>query len=117
MVDDDIQVLELGKDMLERDMFSVERTTDPHEAYSLFLQNDYDAVISDYEMPEMNGGELLEEIREVDEETPFFIHTGKDIQEIAIGETRECITEYYRKVGLERYRELADSIKNCSGLY
>lgn len=116
-VDDDSQILALGQDILEKDMFDVDKTTDPREAYEMFLDNSYDAVISDHDMPYMTGTELYEKIRETDEEIPFFLHTGRDIQEVGVSEEGECLTEYYQKAGLDRYRELADKVRKCSAVY
>ncbi len=44
----------------------------------------YHAVISDYQMPEMDGIQLLRRLRENESEIPFLIFTGRSREEIAI---------------------------------
>jgi len=114
-VDDDDQILDLGQDFLEQDSFEVDRTTDPEKAYDMFVENSYDAVISDYDMPEMDGAELHNMIRDYDEDIPFFLHTGRELREVSLEETDRCITSYFQKAGLESYEQLGDRVKACSG--
>lgn len=58
--------------------------TDPGEALSEIEKKDYDAIVADYKMPEMNGLELLKILREKKEKNiPFIILTGKGNEEVA----------------------------------
>lgn len=44
----------------------------------------YQAIISDYQMPEMDGIQLLGKLRASDSDIPFLIFTGRSREEIAI---------------------------------
>lgn len=117
-VDDNRDIVELGETVLEKESIRVDTTTDPEEAYQMFLENDYDAVISDFQMPEMTGEELYQTVSEHDEEIPFFVHTGSDLTEVARTEPEECYFEHHEKSGgLDAYREIAEQVQNCATAY
>lgn len=117
-VDDNQDIVDLGETVLEQECIEVDTTTNPEEAYRMFLENDYDAVISDFQMPEMTGEELYEEVSGHDDEIPFFVHTGSDLTEVAQTEPQECYFEYHKKVGgLESYRKIAEQIQSCASDY
>jgi YesN/AraC family two-component response regulator len=46
------------------------------EALMKLKPYDYDLIISDIRMPEMDGFSLLENVRKMDPEVPFFMMTG-----------------------------------------
>lgn len=118
MVDDNRDMMDLGEIVLEQEEMTVETTTDPEEAYEMFQSNDYHAVVSDFQMPEMTGEELYEAVSSHDEEIPFFVHTGSDLTEVAQTEPEECYFEHHAKVGgLESYRRIAENIQSCASEY
>ena len=64
LVDDSLSVRRLVSRMLERDGYQVQTANDGQEALDILqLDNSYDAVITDLEMPRMNGYELLSAVR------------------------------------------------------
>ncbi|HOI59508.1 MAG TPA: response regulator, partial [Methanoculleus sp.] len=84
-VDDEEALLDLGRMFLEReDGIAVDVTASPHEALRMIRTGRYDAVISDYQMPEMDGIELLKQVREAGSRVPFIIFTGRGREEVAI---------------------------------
>ncbi len=44
----------------------------------------YDAIVSDYEMPQKNGLDFLKSIREQENEIPFILFTGKGREEVIV---------------------------------
>ena len=56
---------------------------DPRDALARFEAGDVDCVVSDYEMPAMDGLELLAAVRESDRTTPFVLFTGIDDDSVA----------------------------------
>lgn len=67
LVDDESDVTTVLTFALEDYGFEVESYNNPLDAISNFKSNYYDLAILDIKMPEMNGFELLREIRKEDE--------------------------------------------------
>lgn len=84
-VDDDETLLKLNKIFLEKNGdFSVEIVPSAREALEKLQSTRYDAVLSDYQMPEMDGIELLKVVRQQYGRLPFLLFTGKGREEIVI---------------------------------
>ena len=84
-IDDDPQVLVLLKTLLEHEPgFAVETSTSALEALDLLTTQQYDAILSDYYMPDMDGISLLREVRSRGISAPFVIFTGRHIARVAI---------------------------------
>jgi len=84
IVDDDPIVLKsLGK-MLEMNGYSVGCAADGRTALEMIERNGHDVILSDINMPEMNGFELLEKVRERSPESAFIIITGYGTIEDAV---------------------------------
>ena len=74
-------------------------------------EDQYDGVLSDFDMPEMTGVELLEEVREFDEDIPFILYTGKGSEEVAAEAVNHGVTDYFRKeAGSDHYQMIAQSM-------
>nr|WP_252718750.1 response regulator [Haloarcula sp. CBA1122] len=58
----------------------------------------FDCVVSDYEMPEMDGLELLEEIRETNPSIPFILLTGRGDEETASAAIAAGVADYLLKL-------------------
>ena len=84
-VDDEPGLLEIGKLFLEQSgQFHVDIVTSAHEALGTLKSTTYDAIVSDYQMPEMDGIEFLKAIRAQYPDIPFIIFTGKGREEVVI---------------------------------
>ena len=73
----------------------------------------FDAIVSDYEMSEMNGIEFLKKIREIKQQMPFIILTGRGREEVVI-EALNNGANFYLQKGSDPsalYAELANAIK------
>jgi len=66
VVDNEPGFASLAGEMLERERESIaaEAATDGAEALAILERRGVDCIVSDYEMPEMTGLELLERVRE-----------------------------------------------------
>ncbi len=84
-VDDDVSYLEVSKNILSLlGNFEVDTAKSAEEAYRKMNSNSYDAIVSDYEMPNKNGLDFLMELKAQKIEIPFILLTGKGREEIAI---------------------------------
>ena len=76
IIDDDIQVLESVRDALEvRDM-QIKTFSNPIEGLEYLKNNSVDVLILDYYMPEMNGSEVVENLRAFNNNTIVILQTG-----------------------------------------
>lgn len=75
----------------------------------------YDVVVSDYEMPEMDGIELLRTLRVNGSEIPFIIYTGRGREEVVIEALNEGADYYLQKGGKPRpvFTELIHKINQA----
>jgi PAS domain S-box-containing protein len=117
-IDDDEQLLELTRDFIEarNSRIEVETTSSPSQGLSRIEREDFDAVISDFQMPEQNGLEVLETVREdLDDDVPFVIFTGKGRKEVAIDALNLGADRYVRKGGdpTSQYGVLARAIEQA----
>jgi len=81
-VDDEPNVLTPLEIMLQRRGFRVVTAKDGLSAIDLFRQVKFDAVILDYSMPGMTGGEAAQVLRGENKTVPIILHTGyKDLDD------------------------------------
>lgn len=78
VIDDEALTLKMTKQGLERSGFNVAIFSRPIESLSYFKDNHeiIDLVITDKNMPQMSGVQLLEEFRLLNKEVPVFVLTG-----------------------------------------
>lgn len=78
LVDDDNNVCETMAIMLSRLGIEVTAFENPLEALEHFKAHhqDFDALVSDYMMPEMKGGEFAQKINEINAQIPIIIISG-----------------------------------------
>ena len=115
-VDDEPGLLEIGKIFLERsEQFSVETITSAPAALRLLSETDYDAIISDYQMPGMDGIGFLKRIRTSGNTIPFILFTGRGREEVAIQALNEGADFYLQKGGepMSQFAELAHQINRA----
>lgn len=119
-VDDDSRFGELTVTFLEREdeRFDVETVPSASEGLDRLDDGEYDCVVSDYEMPGLDGITFLESVRESDPDLPFILFTGKGSEEVASDAISAGATDYLQKEsGTERYELLANRIDNAVTQY
>ena len=119
-VDDDPDVVDLTATFLERqdEDFAVGTATSASEGLDRLADGRVDCVVSDYDMPERNGIEFLEAVREAHGDLPFVLFTGKGSETVASEAISVGATDYLQKgTGTEQYELLANRIRNAVERY
>ena len=115
-VDDEAALLDVGKQFLELsgDMV-VDTVTTARNALLKMSTGCYDAVISDYQMPETNGIDFLKLIRAKDEIIPFILFTGRGREEVVIEALNSGADFYIQKGGdpCSQFKELEHKVKEA----
>lgn len=77
-VDDDEAVLSMGREILESFGYSVVTATNGKRGFETFMQNPngFDALVTDYNMPETNGHELIKQVLSVRKDLPAILCSG-----------------------------------------
>lgn len=84
IVDDEPDMLKLLSMIItEKTPYQVTTTNNPLEALELVRKNAFDLVIADLKMPGLDGIELLDAVKRVDEDIPFIIITAYSTVEAA----------------------------------
>lgn len=78
VVEDEKKVGAFIKKGLEEELFNVDAASNGKEGLDLALTNEYDLIISDIMMPDMNGIQMIKELRSQHINTPILLLTIKD---------------------------------------
>ncbi len=108
--------LKLANSFLRRSgQFIVDTITSATDALALLDTKVYDAIISDYHMPVMDGIEFLKNIRTSGNTIPFILFTGRGREEIVIQALNEGADFYLQKGGepVSQFTELSHHDRPC----
>jgi EAL domain-containing protein (putative c-di-GMP-specific phosphodiesterase class I)/ActR/RegA family two-component response regulator len=84
IVDDDVAVLSLHGRVLSSAGFEVETAANGDAAMAAVRQRSFDLILSDIDMPGMDGIRLLEQVRSYDADVPVILITGAPSMDTAI---------------------------------
>ena len=114
LIDDEPDFLKMGKLFLNKEGgLLIDTFTSCYDAFQAFNVTKYDGIISDFQMPEMNGLDFLKTVRANGITIPFIIFTGKGREEVAIEALNLGANRYLQK-GVDtkaQYTLLAEYIK------
>ena len=82
VVDDEQAIREILSKMLTWTGFEVEVACTGYEGLDLFRKLPFDLVITDLEMPEMNGWILTSHIKKQSPDTPVLLVTGSNREDL-----------------------------------
>lgn len=102
----------------ERNRFTVETVRTVAEAVARLADDAVDCLVSNYDLPEGNGIELLETVREEHPALPFIIYTSQGSEAVATEAISAGVTDYLEKEpGPEQHAVLAHRITNAVDHY
>jgi len=118
-VDDEKNYLDLTKEILavyDKEI-NIESFTSPRKVIENVLTNEPDLVLSDYSMPEMNGIELIRQLRKYSN-VPVILYSGSEKENIAEKAFEAGVEDYIRKsFDTMHYLLLLKRIKNAVDSY
>ena len=113
-VDDEPDFARMVTENLEvaNERFTVHATTDPTEVASIVADGGVDCVLSDYQMPEMTGLDVLSEVQAIDSSIPVILFTDTGSESVASEAISAGVSDYIIKETVkEQYELLANKIR------
>jgi DNA-binding NtrC family response regulator len=98
IVDDEMDMLELLELIItDRTDYEVVTTNTPLEVPELLKKDSFDLLITDLRMPDVDGIELIEMVKQIDDQIPFIIITAYGTIESAVEAMRKGAFDYITK--------------------
>jgi len=97
VVDDNVEIADTVKEFLSNLGYSVTAVYDGREALARFQEGDFQLVITDLKMPEIDGIELLETIKKIDNKVAVIVVTGYGTIESAIKAIKGGAYDFFEK--------------------
>lgn len=115
-IDDEEDFLFLTKEFVEKmseGEIQVESLRNPLEVFERIKDDNIDIIVCDYLMENLNGLDLLKQIKQKEFQIPFIIFTGRGREEVVI-DALNLGADYYIRKGLDaksQYTELVHQIR------
>ncbi len=121
IVDDEISQVNLLKGFLEKQGYGITTTTNPNEAVDIAYNQHIDIVISDFNMPDIKGDELLSILKSINPEIKIIIITAYGTVEKAVSLIKSGAEDFIEKPIdlkelLEKISKLEESIITERGI-
>ena len=115
-VDDDPDLNDMVTTFLEGedDRLRVHTATSADEGLGTIAEVGVDCIVSEYDIPGMDGVEFLEAVRETYPDLPFVLYTDTGSEEVAAAAISAGVTDYLQKDrGTDQYAILANRIRKA----
>jgi len=110
-IDDEVMIRRIATTVLKPYFFKIYEAKDGEEGLALYHQVQPDIIISDIEMPKMNGLELCQYIRKEDKHTPIIINTAYTTTKYLLEAVQLNLINYLTKPIKEE--ELFEALSLC----
>ncbi|MFZ2959132.1 MAG: sigma-54 dependent transcriptional regulator [Candidatus Ozemobacteraceae bacterium] len=97
VVDDEKSILFSLKAALTKEGYTVKTAGDAPDALKQLEPGAFQVIISDYNMPAMNGMEFLRKVKAIDSEVVFILMTAYGSEKLAIEAMKEGAYDYFSK--------------------
>lgn len=97
VIDDDLNTCNLLTRLLQKEGLEVTAESSPLNAIELFKKDRFDLVITDFYMPDMNGLELLEKVKEINPDVDVIVMTAFASIDNAVEAMRKGAYDYIVK--------------------
>lgn len=97
LIEDDSVARNMLKRVIEREGYEIILATDGHDGLNKFKSEKPDIVITDINMPRMNGLEVMRKVKEISPSTEIILITGHGDYEIAVLALQEGALDYIKK--------------------
>ncbi|KPL07642.1 hypothetical protein AMJ86_03715 [bacterium SM23_57] len=97
VLDDDDDILKLVKAVLQEESWSVTTSNDPEFAKEMLLQNEYQILFLDVQMPKVSGQEMLQWVKEQVPNIVVIMMTAHGKEELVIDLIRAGADDYVKK--------------------
>jgi len=114
IVDDEPEVSDLIARgiRMESQRFKIITAESGQECLEYLNSNDVDCILSDYQMPEMTGMELLKAIRSQGNDVPFIFMTAQGSEEVASEAFKNGACDYFTKdVGFAHFARVINTVE------
>lgn len=117
VVDDDADICDYMRLVLTQSGYEVKTQTLATAALDDLKEDEYHVVILDLMMPDINGVELIEEIRKFDRDIALIVFTGYPSVDTAVISLRYKVDDYIRKpFDIEEFQRSLERILREKGL-
>ena len=113
IIDDDPDILETLDQALNQEGFQVRSASSGIEAMEIFKSEPFDLVITDIRMPQMDGLEVLKQVKQLDESVEVIMLTGYATLETAVEALRDGGAYDYLRKPLEDIDNLLISVNQA----
>ena len=112
IVEDNLVLQDILNDLLCDIILEIEFASNGQEALDIYEKNRFDIVLSDYEMPHLNGLEMSKQIREVNPEQYIVFITAHIKNEVVLDSINMQINKFITKpiIDFEIFLESLDSV-------
>ncbi len=111
VIDDERSIRNVLKDILEYEKYKVDLAENGKQGFDMFKKGNYDAVLCDIKMPEMDGVEVIAKSMEYNPEVPFIMISGHADIDTAVDCIKQGAFDFIQKpIDLQR---LQITLKNA----